>query len=188
MLCRRLGRHSGNGAWEEGTEVDYEFLIDDVLKKVTLEKKEEWFLVKDEEATYEADIQFISPGVISILIEQKSFRVYVVKDNDKRYVHFQGQHFTVLEPADESGSAHAGEEESQEDKLVVKAPMPGKIIKVYVKEKEEVRKNQTLAIVEAMKMENEIKSSIDGLVKKIYVAEGDLVDSEMPLIELENIE
>jgi biotin carboxyl carrier protein len=69
---------------------------------------------------------------------------------------------------------------------VVKAPMPGKIIKVYVKEKEEVRKNQTLAIVEAMKMENEIKSTIDGLVKKIHVAEGDLVDSDMPIIELEN--
>jgi len=188
MLCLRRGRHSGNGASGEGTEVDYEFLIDDVLKKITLDKKEGRFLVKDEESTYEADIQYISPGIISILIGQKSFRVYVVKDNGKRYVYFQGQHFTVQEPADESGSAHAGVEGSQEDKLVVKAPMPGKIIKVYVKEKEEVRKNQTLAIVEAMKMENEIKSSIDGFVKKIHVAEGDLVGSEMPLIELENIE
>ncbi|TET66957.1 MAG: hypothetical protein E3J56_13605 [Candidatus Aminicenantes bacterium] len=63
--------------------------------------------------------------------------------------------------------------------------MPGKVIKINVSEKEEVRKNQTLAIVEAMKMENEIKSSIEGYVKKIFVSEGDLVDSEKPLIELE---
>jgi biotin carboxyl carrier protein len=164
--------------------LDYEFLIDNVLKKVSLEKKDGRYFVKDEKLTFEADIQYISPGIISILIDQKSFRVYVVKDNAKRYLYIKGQHFTVQEPEDESGSAHAGVEGSQEDKLVVKAPMPGKVIKVYVKEKEEVRKNQTLAIVEAMKMENEIKSSIDGLVKRIHVAAGDLVDSEKPLIEL----
>ena len=63
--------------------------------------------------------------------------------------------------------------------------MPGKVIKINVSENEKVRKNQTLAIVEAMKMENEIKSSIDGTVKKIFAADGDLVDSENPLIELE---
>jgi biotin carboxyl carrier protein len=188
MLCLRLGRPSGNGGWEEGTELDYEFLIDGVLIKVTLEKKEGRFLVKDDKSTYEADIRYISPGIISILIGQKSCRVYVAKDNDKRHVYFQGQNFTVLEPAEESGSVHAGEEGAQEGKLVVRAPMPGKVIKINVKEKEEVRKNQTLAIVEAMKMENEIKSSIDGLVKKIHVAAGDLVDSDKPLIELENKE
>jgi len=67
---------------------------------------------------------------------------------------------------------------------MVKAPMPGKVIKINVAEEQPVRKNQTLAIVEAMKMENEIKSSIDGYVKKVYVSEGDIVDSEKPLLEL----
>ncbi len=67
---------------------------------------------------------------------------------------------------------------------MIKAPMPGKVIKIDVSEKEEVRKNQTLVVVEAMKMENEIKSTIDGYVKKIFVSAGDLVDSEKPLIEL----
>jgi biotin carboxyl carrier protein len=166
--------------------VDYEFLIDGVLKKVTLEKKESRYVVTDDELTYEADIQYITRGVISILIEGKSYRAYVIKDNDKRYVYFQGHNFIVQEPTSEAGSVFLGEEGSQEDKNVVKAPMPGKVIKVNVKEKEQVRKNQTLAVVEAMKMENEIKSSIDGFVKKIHVAAGDLVDSERPLIELEN--
>lgn len=166
--------------------MDYEFLIDGVLKKITLEKKESRYVVTDDELTYEADIQYITPGVISILIEGKSYRVYVVKDNDKRHVYFQGHNFIVQEPTSDVGSVPLGEEGSQEDKNVVKAPMPGKVIKVNVKEKEQVRKNQTLAVVEAMKMENEIKSSIEGFVKKIHVAAGDLVDSERPLIELEN--
>lgn len=168
--------------------MDYEFLIDDVLKKISLEEKEGRWLVKDEESTFEADLQYISPQIISILIGEKSFRVYVVKDNDKRYVYIQGQNFTVKEPVGESDAALGGEEASREDMLVVKAPMPGKVIKINVKEKEKVRKNQTLAIVEAMKMENEIKSSIDGSVNKIHVSVGDLVDSDKPLIELENKE
>jgi biotin carboxyl carrier protein len=169
-------------------KVDYVFLIDDVLKKITLEKKEGRYMVTADDLTYEADIQSISPGIISILIEDTSYHVYVVKDNDKRYLYFQGHNFLVQEPSCDSGNALLGEEGPQGDKLMVKAPMPGKVIKVNVGEKDEVRKNQTLAIVEAMKMENEIKSSIDGFVKKIHVAEGDLVDSEKPLIELENKE
>jgi biotin carboxyl carrier protein len=63
--------------------------------------------------------------------------------------------------------------------------MPGKVTKIAVVEGENVRKNQTLVIVEAMKMENEIKTAIDGVVTKIHVAVGDLVDSERPLIEVE---
>ena len=62
--------------------------------------------------------------------------------------------------------------------------MPGKVIKINVTENEDVRKNQTLAVVEAMKMENEIKSSVEGLVGKIFVNPGELVDSEKILMEL----
>ncbi len=67
---------------------------------------------------------------------------------------------------------------------LVKAPMPGRVIKLLVAEGDMVRKNQTLAIVEAMKMENEIKSACEAKVRRIFVAAGELVDSDRPLIEL----
>ena len=51
-----------------------------------------------------------------------------------------------------------------------------------------MRKNQTLVIVEAMKMENEIKAASDGVVVKIDVAAGELVDPERTLVELEPAE
>jgi biotin carboxyl carrier protein len=63
--------------------------------------------------------------------------------------------------------------------------MPGKVIKLLVAEGDAVRKNQTLVIVEAMKMENEIKSALEGSVKKIHVSAGELVDPERVLLELE---
>lgn len=165
--------------------MDFDFLIDDVIHKISIEKKENTFVVSEGERIYKADIRFVSPNTISILIEGQSFQVYFAHDKDKRYIYVNGQKFVVQEPSESRESFQKGEEKGQEDKLVVKAPMPGKVIKINVSEKEEVRKNQTLAIVEAMKMENEIKSFIDGYVKAIYVSPGDLVDSEKPLIELE---
>ncbi|MBN1225087.1 MAG: acetyl-CoA carboxylase biotin carboxyl carrier protein subunit [Candidatus Aminicenantes bacterium] len=165
--------------------MDYEFLIDNVLHKITVEKKNDFYSVSDGDQEYETDIRYISDGVLSILIGQKSYRVCIARDKDRRYVSIAGQNYIVKEPAADQGSFAAGESGDQEGMLLVKAPMPGKVIKINVRENEEIRKNQTLAIVEAMKMENEIKSSIEGIVKKIYVATGDLVDSEKPLIELD---
>ena len=63
--------------------------------------------------------------------------------------------------------------------------MPGKIVKIAVKKGEEVIKGQTLIILEAMKMENEIKSGMDGVVKEIHVKEGDALDSGVLMMEVE---
>ncbi len=68
---------------------------------------------------------------------------------------------------------------------VVTSPMPGKILRILVKEGEEVKTGQGLIILEAMKMENEIPSPRNGTVKKILVKEGDTVDTRQPLIKLE---
>lgn len=163
--------------------MEYEFLVDNVLNKIEMEKKEDYFLVTDGENQYKAQIEYICPNVISILIGGRSFSVYLAREKEKRYVFIDGYQFFVREPSEEE--SFVGEEEkAQEDMLKIKAPMPGKVIKINVSENQEIRKNQTLAIVEAMKMENEIKSSIEGYVKKIFVSDGDLVDSEKPMIEL----
>ena len=68
---------------------------------------------------------------------------------------------------------------------VVTAPMPGKILRILVKEGDEVKTGQGLLVLEAMKMENEIPAPKDGVVKKILVKEGDTVDTGQALMELE---
>ena len=165
--------------------MEFEFMLNDILQKVSLEKKENTYVFSDGEKSYLADIQQISPHQISILIDDVSYRVYIAKDKETRYFLIDGQQFVVKEPTEELEGFHKEEERTAEGTLLVKAPMPGKVIKICVSEKDEVRKNQTLAIVEAMKMENEIKAPKDGTIKDIHVSAGDLVDSEMPLIELE---
>ena len=64
------------------------------------------------------------------------------------------------------------------------SPMPGKVVKLVGKEGDKVVKGQGLVIVEAMKMENEIKSPVNGTVDKINFDPGDLVDAAQPIIEI----
>jgi biotin carboxyl carrier protein len=166
--------------------VEYEFLLDNKVREVSLEKKEDGFVFSEGGEQIKINIDPASPNVISILMGARSFRVYAVRHEGKTYIQFNGMQFIVEDKKTREEGFQGTAGGSQEEMLLVKAPMPGKVIKVNVKENEEVRKNQTLAIVEAMKMENEIKSSIEGRVKKIFVKPDDLVDSEKPLIELEN--
>ncbi len=67
----------------------------------------------------------------------------------------------------------------------ISSPMPGKVIKIGVKVGDQVFQGKTLAIVEAMKMENHINAPSDGVVKSVFVKEGDMVDGGMILMSLE---
>ena len=67
----------------------------------------------------------------------------------------------------------------------VKSLMPGKVVKIFVKVGQKVKKNEHLLIVEAMKMENELKAPASGTVKKINACEGKSIEANEPLIILE---
>ncbi len=70
-------------------------------------------------------------------------------------------------------------------KAMVTSPMPGKVVKLLVNEGEEVKVDQGVIVVEAMKMENELKASVSGKVKEIFVKEGEVVESGAKLLLVE---
>ena len=63
--------------------------------------------------------------------------------------------------------------------------MPGKVVKLSVKEGEVVKQGDTVLILEAMKMENEIKAPMDGVVKTIHVKEGEALETGVLMLEIE---
>lgn len=67
----------------------------------------------------------------------------------------------------------------------LKAQMAGTVFEVSVKEGEEVTTGQTVIILESMKMEIPVEAEIAGRVTKIHVAEGDFVDEETLLVEID---
>jgi biotin carboxyl carrier protein len=71
---------------------------------------------------------------------------------------------------------------------VVKAPMPGLVVRVPVTEGQRVAAGAGLVVVEAMKMENELKATHPGVVVKIHVTPGSVVEKGAPLVTLGSVE
>jgi len=64
--------------------------------------------------------------------------------------------------------------------------MPGRVISIKVKEGDSVKIGSPLLVLEAMKMQNEVISNLDGVVREIRVSEGDLVESGDVLVVIGN--
>ena len=67
----------------------------------------------------------------------------------------------------------------------IKPPMPGKIVKIAVAPGTHVQPGEVLVILEAMKMQNEIVSPVEGTVRSVSVAEGETIDSKRVICEIE---
>lgn len=65
----------------------------------------------------------------------------------------------------------------------LKAPMPGLVLDVLVAENQQVKKGESLVVLEAMKMENILKSAADGMIKRIYINKGARVEKNELMIE-----
>jgi oxaloacetate decarboxylase alpha subunit len=111
---------------------------------------------------------------------------YSVKVNGKTYQVSvaAGGAITAINEASNSSSELPNSNATVSQGETVKAPLAGNIFKIKVKIGEQVEAGQTLLILEAMKMETEVKAAAAGVVSEIYVAEGDAVKVGTPLIAL----
>jgi biotin carboxyl carrier protein len=165
--------------------MEFEFLVDGAPRRITLDMRDGKILFGGDGPAGEAEVRRISPGELLLSSGDRISRIYIVRDGDRTFVSVDGREFLISEASSGAAESIAADDRTPEGSLRVKAPMPGKVIKVGVREGEKVRKNQTLAIVEAMKMENEIQTSIDGVVKKVHISVGDVVDADRILAEIE---
>ncbi len=70
------------------------------------------------------------------------------------------------------------------DPKKIYAFIPGSILKIYVKEKDKVKKGDKLLVLSAMKMSNDLLAPMNGVIAKIHVQEGDMVPKSQILVEL----
>ncbi|MCB9094978.1 MAG: acetyl-CoA carboxylase biotin carboxyl carrier protein subunit [Halobacteriovoraceae bacterium] len=102
----------------------------------------------------------------------------VTKLKSSKNIHLLNQTFKV-----HKGFKPSGKNGDEFGSLVTQ--MPGKVVKVLVKPGDKIEKGQTLLILEAMKMENEIKASAEASVKSVHVQEGESIESGHLMIELD---
>jgi biotin carboxyl carrier protein len=165
--------------------MDFEFVLDGRPEVISLIKKEGRLVMRRGETRLEAEVETLADGTISFLIGSRSYLAYIGRDDTRILVSIGGEKVALLVPDRQASRSGRREEAGPTGVTLVKAPMPGKLIKLGVAEGQAVRKNQVLAIVEAMKMENEVRSPREAKVRRVFVAAGELVDSDRPLIELE---
>jgi len=123
---------------------------------------------------------------MKILLNGRTETVYCsVNDEHKTIVNFHGLNFTCFRTDQLNDTQDYSCKETINDKSKLVSPMPGKVVKINVKEGEEVGEGTIMMVVEAMKMENNIMASGKAIVKRILVEEGQMVDNKMQLIELE---
>ena len=125
----------------------------------------------------EADAVEVSPGIYSILIDGKSFDVRVELAGAALRTTVGSREFkVVIQDAREWRRKRGGALEA-EGRQHVLAPMPGKIVRVLVQAGDAVRAGQGLLVVEAMKMQNEIRAPKSGTIDRMAVLEGQTVNA-----------
>ncbi len=123
---------------------------------------------------------------LKIMLNGRTETVYCsVNDEQKTIVNFHGLNFTCFRTDQLNDAFDYACKEQVNDKSRLVSPMPGKVVKINVKEGDEVQEGQVMIVVEAMKMENNIVAVGKSKVKRIFVEEGQMVDNKLQLIELE---
>ena len=101
---------------------------------------------------------------------------FCLPEGDGYLVSINGEHVPV-EILDGRAVLRKASQQSQAGAVELRAPMPGKIVRRLLAEGEEVGANQGVVVMEAMKMQNEIKSPKKGIVRKIMVTDGSAVNA-----------
>ncbi|MHB8419350.1 MAG: biotin/lipoyl-containing protein [Myxococcales bacterium] len=135
---------------------------------------------------HEIDALELADGAISLLVDGRSFSAEFEEKGDEVAVLLRHSVFAV-EVLDERRlrmRAASGKLVALGPQIVV-APMPGKVVRVLVKAGDEVAEGQGLVVVEAMKMENELRAVKAGRVREVAVQEGVAVEGGATLCVVE---
>lgn len=128
-----------------------------------------------------------APELYSMLFNGRSYELLIEAERFRYGVTIRGDRYDVLVEDERQRRLNLGRNlpALPSGELPVTAPIPGLIVKVLVQEGDEIEDGQPLAILEAMKMENEIRALRGGTVKKVLAAPGQRIEQNGILLILE---
>lgn len=156
----------------------YEVTINGQTKRVELSRQNGSWLCKLDGREVSLDVKNVSQDVISLIYCGKSFEARRDYSASVRRIWILGESYAaeVNDPRSFSGRKKRAGQEDGPRKLT--APMPGKIVRVLLHEASEVEAGQGIMVIEAMKMQNEIKSPKKGTIQKILTQAGASVNAD----------
>ena len=153
-----------------------------------LERKDNYAFVSVDGKVYKLDPLQLQNGDYSVLNNHISYNIEIVNGNNpKCYKVSSGfnQYDVDIIDAEAKYLKARGKGGGTEDDNAISSPMPGKVVKILVKEGDEVKAGEAVVIVSAMKMESEYKVKQDRKIIEVCVKEGDNIDGGQPLVIVE---
>ena len=156
--------------------------INDQKHEITLKREAENIFAEIDGRSYELEASEPEPNVFLLKHNNRIYQIYVAPNNT---VSLGNQQFEInlIDPKRLRTSSEAsGQTDGTSE---IKTAMPGKVVRVLVEQGAEIQKGEGVIIVEAMKMQNEMKSPKDGIVKEIRFSEGATVNAGEVLAVIE---
>lgn len=163
----------------------YEVTIAEKTYRVELVQTGEQWSCKLDGREFPLDLVSTQQGVFSLLINGKSYEVKQETVGTETNIAVGHERFaaTVRDPRSFRARRRAGASEQGVKKIT--APMPGKVVRILAPVGSQLEAGQSVIVIEAMKMQNELKAPKNGTVKKMNVAEGAAVEAGQVLAEVE---
>jgi biotin carboxyl carrier protein len=154
----------------------YDVTIDGKNYRLDLNRSDGRWSCRLDGRDVEVEAVLARPDVLSLRIGNAAYEVKSELVANDSYLWVGSTRFAVelRDPRSLRSRARAGDDQGPKK---ITAPMPGKVVRLLVNEGDEVEVGGGVAVVEAMKMQNEIKSPKKGIVRKILVSEGAAVNA-----------
>jgi biotin carboxyl carrier protein len=145
-------------------------------------------IVKVNGKNYKAELSHLNGQTYLLKIDNRLIEMSASRKNYGKFiVTIEGHTFDILirSALEEKAAEILEQSASHHHKMEIKAPMPGMILKVKKKAGDEVKQSESIMILEAMKMENDLRSPYSGKIKEIFVTEGSAVEKGAILFLIE---
>lgn len=143
-----------------------------------------------DDVEYEVDIVKVSNQEFSVLYEGRSFNIEVIESKEPKHYNVNTLYSKFdVEVVDNESRYRQSRMQSKQilNDNTIRSPMPGKVVRVFVKPGDIVEAGQPLIVLSAMKMESEFKAGQRGIVKEVPVKEGETVDNDQLLVVIDDI-
>lgn len=167
---------------------ELEINLDDRLASVKLlEREGNRFLISVDDKEYDARIIQVERGVYLMLMNGRSYNIELIEAGGSKKYYVNTYRYSYEAEIIDAASRYEKSRHSDhgDDDSMISSPMPGKVVKILVKEGDQVKAGDTIVVVSAMKMESEYKVKKDRIIKEIKVKEGDTIDAHQPLVIIE---
>jgi biotin carboxyl carrier protein len=164
----------------------FNFEVNGAIRRVELSATSTsgWHVLLDG-TPIEVNVRLLQPGILSLIIDGKVHRCVLDEGPTETAVEVDGVRIVVALDDPRSLAARRQRRSAVGGEQTIKAPMPGRIVRVLVLPGDEVEAHQAVVAIEAMKMQNELKASRAGKVREIRVEPGQTVAAGETLVIIE---